>query len=267
MRPILFHVGSVAVPSYGVMLMVGLAAAVAVTAARARRHGVRRDDVLALGALALGGGLIGGWLLFVLTNLGEFVRDPTLLWRVRGMVFYGGLAGGVAACAGYAVLTRIPFHAVADLAAPAVPVGHIFGRVGCFLAGCCFGRESHGPLAVRLPAGPSDPEDLAAATVHPVQLYEAAGLLLLFGLLLVLEHRPRRRPFTLVLAYVGGYSVLRFVVEFFRGDAIRGFVVPGLLSTSQAISIIVGITAGALLVWRHRRTPDSSTASDYNGRR
>jgi phosphatidylglycerol---prolipoprotein diacylglyceryl transferase len=265
MRPILFRVGSVDVPSYGMLLVGGLCLAVLVAVARARRNGVRRDDVLALGALALGGGMIGAWLLFVLTNLGEIVREPGLLWRMRGMVFYGGLVGGAAACAAYALLVRMPLHAAADLAAPAMPLGHAVGRVGCFLGGCCFGRPSHGVFAVRPPLGSADHG--LAATVHPVQLYEAAGLLLLFVLLLALERRPRRRPYTVTLAYLAGYSVLRLVVEVFRGDAIRGFVVPGLVSTSQAIAIVVGVAAGGLLLWRSRRNPDSAAAAAYNGRR
>ncbi|MBI5480446.1 MAG: prolipoprotein diacylglyceryl transferase [Deltaproteobacteria bacterium] len=271
MRPILFRLGPVSVPSYGALLVLGLAAAVLIAMALARRHGLRRDDVLALGALALGGGVVGAWLLFVLTNLGAIVREPALLLRLRGMVFYGGLAGGAAACAAYALLLRIPLHATADLAALVLPVGHAIGRVGCFLAGCCFGSESHGPFAVRLPGAGLDPGVAAAATatVHPVQLYEACGLLIVFGVLLGLERWPGRRPFTLVLAYLAGYSVLRFVVEMFRGDAIRGFVVPGLLSTSQAIAIGSGLAAGALLVWRHRRArhrraADSPAANAYN---
>jgi phosphatidylglycerol:prolipoprotein diacylglycerol transferase len=252
MRPILFHLGAVSVPSYGALLVLGVSAAVLVAALRARRHGLRRDDVLALGALAFGGGVVGAWLLFVVTNLGEVLREPALVFRLRGMVFYGGLVGGAAACAVYARLVRIPLAAVADLTALVMPLGHAVGRVGCFLAGCCFGSESHGPLAVRLPGAVLDP-GLAAATVHPVQLYEAGGLLLLFGLLLAFERRPGRPPFALTLVYLLGYSGLRFVVELFRGDAIRGFVVPGILSTSQAIALVVAVAAGALLGWRQRR--------------
>jgi phosphatidylglycerol:prolipoprotein diacylglycerol transferase len=265
MRPILFRLGPVTVPGYGALLVLGVCAAVLVALARARRYGVRRDDVLALGALAFGGGLLGAWLLFVLTNLGEIVREPALLWRMRGMVFYGGLAGGAAACITYARLVRIPLHATADLAAVSIPVGQALGRVGCFLGGCCFGSPSTGPLAVRPPVG--SPDHGLLATVHPVQLYEAAGLVLLVVVLLALERRPRRRPYTLLLAYLVGYSALRIVVELFRGDAIRGFVVPGLLSTSQAIAIVVGLAAGAVLVWRSRRNPDSAAAAAYNGRR
>jgi phosphatidylglycerol:prolipoprotein diacylglycerol transferase len=100
-----------------------------------------------------------------------------------------------------------------------------------------------------------------------VQLYEATGLLLLLGLLLGLEHWRGRRPFTLVLVYLAGYSALRFVVELFRGDAVRGFVARGLLSTSQAIAIVVGLAAVALLVWIYRRTADSPPATAYNCRR
>ncbi|HEY3359881.1 MAG TPA: prolipoprotein diacylglyceryl transferase family protein [Polyangia bacterium] len=237
MRPVLARLGPLAINSYGAMLMLGVIAAAVVALTRARRHGTRRDDVLALAALALGGGLLGGYLLFQVTQLPALWRDPSLFWRSTGMVFYGGLLGAAGAIAAYAAFVKIPLGAAADLVAPAVPVGQALGRVGCLLAGCCHGRPAEGAWAE--PFGGR----------HPVQLYEAAGLLALAAGLLLLERR-RPRPFTVALAYLAGYAVLRFGLELLRGDAIRGFVLGGALSTSQLLSLLIGGAAVVLLLAR-----------------
>jgi len=236
MRPVLFRLGGFEAQSYGFLLVSGLVIATAVAVLRAPAHRCRRDEVLAVAAAAFGGGLLGAYVLSVVVRLPEVMRDLSLLWREPGMVFYGGLFGGVAGGALTAVGLRIPFAAAADLAAPVLPLGHAFGRVGCFLSGCCYGRPGTDSLAQHLGGR------------HPVQLYEAAGLLLLAAALLFLERR-RPRPLTLSLAYVAGYAVLRFGVETLRGDAVRGFVAAG-LSTSQLLALVTGGAALVVLVVR-----------------
>jgi phosphatidylglycerol---prolipoprotein diacylglyceryl transferase len=256
MRPVLFRLGPFALHAYGTFLVAGLVLGTLLVLVRARRCGVRWDDVVALAAVALGGGLLGSFLLHVATRLPSILEDPSLLWRSPGMVFYGGLLGGGVACVSYARAMHLPLATIADLCAPAVPVGHAFGRVGCFFAGCCYGSPGGGPLAVHYPPGtPAAEAALAAGAsgLHPVQLYEAAGLLALGALLLLFERRPRRRPYTLVLCYLVGYSLLRLPLETLRGDEIRGHIIPGVLSVSQTIALVVGATAAAALALRARR--------------
>jgi phosphatidylglycerol:prolipoprotein diacylglycerol transferase len=234
MQPVLFRAGRFELHSYGALLMLGVAVATLVAVARARSFRCRRDEVIALAAAAFGGGLLGAYVLYLVTRLPEVARDPSLMWREPGMVFYGGLLGGAAAGGLTAAVLRIPLTAAADLAAPAVPLGHALGRVGCFLSGCCYGRPGADPIAQHVGGR------------HPVQLYEAAGLVVLAGALLVLERR-RPRPLAVALAYVAGYAALRFGLELLRGDAVRGFVAAG-LSTSQAMALATGAVALTLLV-------------------
>src|SRR5207245_2716245 len=153
-----------------------------------------------------------------------------------GLVFYGGLVGGAAGAWAYCRLYKISLLRFADCAAPGLALGHALGRVGCFFAGCCYGR----------PVAPSFPLAIVRDGVprHPVQLYEAAGLMLLG---LVLSTSAPRPPGRLVTLYLIGYAVLRLFSEALRGDdEARGFVIGHVISTSQAIAI--AILLGALVV-------------------
>jgi phosphatidylglycerol:prolipoprotein diacylglycerol transferase len=177
----------------------------------------------------------------------EFLRS--------GGVFYGGLIGAVAALVLLLRKRRIAFWTFVDMAAPAAALGHAIGRVGCFLAGCCWGRECSLPWAVTFtdPAAERNVGVPLNVPLHPTQLYESAGLLALCGLLLALG---RRRPGQVFAVYLGGYALLRFTIEFFRGDP-RGSVFGGALSTSQLIAL-AGFTAALGIAWWSRtKTADA----------
>ena len=139
----------------------------------------------------------------------------------------------------------MPLSAAADAGAPGLALGHAFGRIGCLLGGCCYGRavDPSFPLAV----------DLAGQSRHPVQLYEAAGLLALSALLLLLSRRLWPRPGALFAVYLGAYAALRFVTEGLRADDLeRGFVGP--LSTSRLIAL-VAIGVAAVVLYRGKKEP------------
>jgi phosphatidylglycerol:prolipoprotein diacylglycerol transferase len=232
--------------SYGLMVILGAATGILVTVARARRYGLPRFDALALGLVGVAGGLCGGTLLSVATHLGLFLARPALLAE-PGLVFYGGFLGGLAAAALYCRAYRLSLVDAADAAAPGLALGHALGRVGCLLGGCCYGRVVAPDFPLALP--------LAGTFRHPVQLYEAAGLVLIAVVLLAL--RPRRRG-ALFALYLGGYALLRLGTERFRGDDLeRGFVVPGLVSTSQAIAALLLVAAAFLM---HRFTTHKGAA-------
>ena len=169
-------------------------------------------------------------------------------------MFYGGLIGALVAAVVLLRRYRLPFFEVADVLAPSVALGHFFGRLGCFSAGCCYGRScspawgvvfSH-PLAAEISGTP------LGVPLVPTQLYEAAFNLANYAFLAWLFRR-RLRPGSVLAAYLIGYGVARFVIEFFRGDADRGFVLGGALSTSQAIAGVMVPLGFAILIWVRRR--------------
>ena len=221
--------------SYGALIVVGVAVGILVGVARAPRFGIKRFDELSIGLLGVVGGLVGAALLFDVVQWRAIVTDPSLLVR-PGLVFYGGLAGGAAAAWGYCRAWRISLVDAADAGAPGLALGHAAGRIGCLLGGCCYGRvvDASFPLAVRI----------AGAWRHPVQAYEAAGLVVLAVVTALL---PRRRGGAIFLSYVAGYALLRLVVEHWRGDDLERGVVAQLLSTSQLIALVVLAASGAVL--------------------
>jgi phosphatidylglycerol:prolipoprotein diacylglycerol transferase len=277
-RPSLFSLGGLELHSYGLAIAVGFAVGVVVAAREARRLGLEGGAFVDLLFWILVTGILGSRLAFVLLNAGDYLRlcaggaarplgrvladcaAPLKIWE-GGLVFYGGVLGAAGAVALFARRHRWPFGKVADALAPGLALGHALGRVGCFFAGCCYGKPWAGGVA--FPRGSVAFDELlrrglvaagAATTppLHPVQLYEAAGELVIFGVLLALRRRMPL-PGGVALAYAVLYGVLRFGVELLRGDPGRGFVTPG-LSLAQAVSAALAV-AGALTLWRAGRRP------------
>lgn len=284
--------------TYGVLIAIGFLLAVVMTARQAKREGTDPERLLDLAFWLLLAGFVGARLLFVLTDLGHYVgacrgtgaprTTGQVLWDcTRALhVWEGGIVwyGGFLAALGVGVLIlhrrRMKILRTADLIMPAVPLGHFFGRLGCFAGGCCYGKPTGSAIGVAF--GPkslafNDLTDAlpanATATMplHPTQLYEAGGELLIFVWLLWLGRR-KRFDGQVLLAYLFAYPVLRTLVEVFRGDASRRYVAslatrglngllglpvdaPSFLSVSQLISLLVA--AGALALWLtlRRRNP------------
>lgn len=233
MAPVLFHAGPLTLYSYGLMMALafGLTTYLAVRASRRLPATVRvlaPDPVIDATCAALFGGIVGGRIFYVILHLGEFARSPLdvfAIWR-GGLVWYGGFLGGLAGGWWYARLRRLPFVPVLDQMSPFVALGHGVGRVGCFLNGCCYGATSQAWCAVQFPGLPEP--------VLPTQLFEAAGLLMLYVVL-----RSRLGPWLPIRgrlsgAYCLGYGLLRFGLEFLRGDQTPFFLG---LTLQQLISI------------------------------
>jgi phosphatidylglycerol---prolipoprotein diacylglyceryl transferase len=247
----------IALHSYGVLIAVGLAAGIALAYRQGRRQGLDGGRVLDAAFWMIVAGLVGSRVVYGIVNAGEFARvcfhgggaprsaggvlsDCARIFAIwqGGLVFYGGIAG--AALVGYRFARREgwSFGVFGDLFAPALALGHAFGRLGCFAAGCCFGKAGTGSWAVAFPRGSVAYDELAAMgavppgwqttpALHPVQLYEAVGELVIFFILVALpalRPRVRKHPGALLLTYLGCYALLRFIVEIFRGDVVRGLV-------------------------------------------
>jgi phosphatidylglycerol:prolipoprotein diacylglycerol transferase len=249
MYPRLFELGPLSVYSYGVLLAAAYLAGLRLAIVRGRARGLDSARILDLGICIIVSALIGAKLLLVATELPRFVSSPSELWEVArsGGVFYGGLILALAVALGFIRYTGLPLWTTCDVFAPGVALGHIIGRLGCFLAGCCYGRPTS------LPWGITFTDPFVAANVgtplniplHPTQLYEAAAELVILVLLLATERRGRVFAGRTFWLYMLLYAISRYVIEAFRGDP-RGAV--GIVSTSQFISVLLTPLAIIMLV-------------------
>ena len=257
MLPILIDLGFLALPTYGVLLVLGLGLGLLTARARANAAGLPGERVLDLGLWVVLWGLLGSKVLLVLTEPGYLGSWRSAMGLIRaGGVFYGGLLGALVAAVVLVRRWRLSPLPLMDALAPSVALGHFFGRLGCFAAGCCYGSACQHCVSVTY----SNPQAAEISgtplglPVHPTQLYEAAFNLVNY-LLLAWLFRRRLRPGSVLAVYLVTYGVARFALEFFRGDPDRGFVLGGILSTSQLIAALMVPAGLTLLAWVQSRRP------------
>ncbi len=257
MFPKIAELGPITIHTYGLLMATSFLVATALLARLAEKDGVPRARAWDLGFVIIICALLGAKLLMVLHNFDDYWQDPSKFlslsfWQAGG-AYYGGLVGATLGSLLYLRNDpRLDFLTVADAAAPAIALGQAIGRLGCFAAGCDYGTKSELPWAVTFtdPYAGDNVGVPLGVPLHPVQLYESLGTLVLF--LGLLWFRSRRRfKGQILFAYFAGYGLLRFFLEFFRGDPGRGAILDGSLSIPQAISLAV-IAAGALLFWKVR---------------
>ncbi len=250
MHPVLFQIGNFEMASYGLMTALGYAAAAGYLLPRIKTSGIKgltKDTFWNLIFIAFVGAIVGGKLLFIFVSwpqLGATFAEKiaTILKDIRyGFVFFGGMIVAVTALVWYIRRKKLPLLKTADFMIVGLPLGHALGRIGCFLAGCCYGKPTSLPWGVRFTdAHALVPPELLGVPLHPTQLYEAFLNLMLFVALHVASKRPHKDGAILV-AYVWGYALMRFCIEFFRGDFRGGFLLG--LSPSQVISLFTAVVA------------------------
>ena len=226
------------IDSYLLMMILGVLLSLAVVLLKnqlkKKDDQVSWKDICFLAIFVFVGALIGARILYFITRIKDiksFDDVIKFLLTEGGLVFYGGVIGGVGFGILYLKIYKIKIPKFVQLIVPVIPLGHALGRVGCYLAGCCYGRltdAEHGVHFITMPEG----------TYHiPVQLYEAIFLFVLFIILLVVEIVTKNKKYYLTTGlYFVLYAIWRFIIEFYRGDEIRGIA---LLSTSQWISLIM----------------------------
>lgn len=230
------NIGPITIHMYGIMIAIGFCAAVLVSARRAKKQNLEEDMIYNMLWMCLIGGFIGSRVLYYFTVIPDIIQSPSILWNfANGYVVYGGLIGGFLANFLYFKVKKIEFLPYFDLVIPQVVLGQAFGRIGCFFAGCCYGKETHLPIEFTYHTS-----DLAPTNVSliPTQLISSGLDFILFFLLLLYARRKEAKG-TVGALYLLLYSAGRFFIEFLRGDVERGNV--GILSTSQFISIILFI--------------------------
>jgi phosphatidylglycerol:prolipoprotein diacylglycerol transferase len=256
-HPILIRLGPLTIASYGFLFALGVLMGVLVCLRLARREGVDLAVLTDLIFWVMILSLLGAKIWLVASNLGYYIEYPgelKYLLKQAGS-FYGGLIFGAVFAVWFVRRHRLNYRQLGDIVAPGVALGHFFGRLGCFAAGCCWGREAaHCPLTVtfaNLKANSLTGVPLYIP-LYPTQLVEAALNLCNFAFLMIL-YKKRRFKGQVFAMYVLNYSLIRFAVEYFRGDPDRGYLIGSMehpftsLSVPQSVSIIGVIIALFLL--------------------
>ncbi|MGE0043360.1 MAG: prolipoprotein diacylglyceryl transferase [Vicinamibacterales bacterium] len=241
MHPILFSLGPLTIYSYGVLLAAAYLLGLWLAARRATAAGLDGNKVLDLGIWVIIAALVGAKALLFVVDFRHFTaswEDFLTLMRSGG-VFYGGLIAAVVVCIYQLRKHKLPLWQSGDLFAPGIALGYMVGRLGCLMAGCCYGRPTDVAWAITFtdPAAAMNVGTPLGVPLHPTQLYESVAGLVILVVLLALERRGRAFPGRTFWSFVLLYSVSRFVIEFYRGDD-RGMVFDA-VSTSQFISIVL----------------------------
>jgi phosphatidylglycerol:prolipoprotein diacylglycerol transferase len=271
-RPILFHLPfGLTIYGYGAMLCLSVIVGRLLAVRLAERDGMDGGLMSRCCVWILASALVGARLLWVVTEPDQFDRIIDVFkWWKGGVVAYGGFLGGLLGTVVFCRIHRIRLLALADCAVPSLCLGLVFTRVGCLLAGCCFGQPWDGPWAVRFPAGSPAFEQQAlqgllpagateSLPVHPTQVYESLAGLALFSVVMLLRRR-QKLPGQALVAFFLGYAVLRYAIEVVRADAGRGSIGP--FSTSQLIALVTLPAAACFYVsWRRHRNLLASDTS------
>jgi phosphatidylglycerol:prolipoprotein diacylglycerol transferase len=258
MYPKILDLGPLTIHTYGLLLALAFIGGIWLASRNAAKAGLNPDSIWNLGLIVIFSALVGAKLLLFISDYSYYSQNPREIFSLATLrssgVYYGGLLLALAASGWYLHRAKLPGWKVADITAPGIALGQSIGRLGCLSAGCCYGKPTHLPWGITF-TNPYSYENVGVplnVPLHPTQLYESVGTFLLF---LYLMWRLRRVRFTgqVILEYLMIYAALRFVIEFYRGDE-RGFVLHGLLSTSQLIGIITFLVSGAAFLYLRKRS-------------
>ena len=260
MYPELFRIGGITLYTYGVFLALAFLGAILLTVRLAAREWLPKERIYDLSLWMLLASLVGSKILMLIVEP-QYRQDPVQLFSLdflrSGGVFYGGLIGAIVM--GYLLMRRyqLPWWKTADVFAPGVALGNFLGRQGCFAAGCCWGTPTSLPWGVRFTElGHQFTGVPTNVTLHPAQLYESFAMLIVFAVLLW-AHRQKRFDGQVILLYALLYSAVRFANEFVRDNKrsdLLGLTALTGLSTSQLLSIVIGVSALIVLIVRWRRS-------------
>ena len=239
-------------PMYGMMILLGIIVSNAVALSLCKKFGRDKLELLTIESYGIIGAFLGSKILFLIISFKDKdwqrAAEPKYLMAIlsNGFVFYGGLVGAILFMMLSGKIHKLDVWGYIRDFIFMIPIMHCFGRIGCFCAGCCYGMPYHGPGHVVFPYGSQAP---SGEELFPVQLVEAALVLIIGIVLLVLK--IKKDFFYTIETYLLTYSVVRFILEFFRYDAIRGVAFG--LSTSQWISIVVFIGTIISIVYRKKK--------------
>jgi phosphatidylglycerol:prolipoprotein diacylglycerol transferase len=254
MYPELFSIGPFTLHTYGLFVGLGFLAALLITIHTGRMYDIAPQQVLDMGFIMLISAVIGSRLLYVLMNFSYYLRHPLGILEIwhGGLVFSGGAVCAVGSLVWYAGRHSLSILDLGDLWAPAAAIGQGFGRIGCFMAGCCYGKPTDVPWAVVF----TNPKSLAPLNIpiHPTQIYHSISGFLLFGILMLIHHRKSYRG-QVLLWYLLLHSFSRLLIERFRGDD-RGIFFHTNMTVTQFMAVLIltgSLTALIILKARYRK--------------
>lgn len=265
MHPVIFHAGPFTLHTYGLLVSTGVLLGLWLARTQARSAGLDPDRAWNLGIYMILGALVGAKLWLVLADWGYYAEHPREIFSfstlLSGGTYYGGFVSAVVVAVLYARHFRLKFLPLADLYVAPLALGHAIGRLGCFAAGCCYGKPTTLPWGVvfRDPYAHFLVGTPLGIRLHPTQLYEAAAE---FAIFLYLLYRRRRQRFTgeLFAVYALFYGLTRGGIEFFRGDPDRTLLAGGAFSLMQLVSVALIFLGVWLLVrGRSRSVPQPSS--------
>lgn len=242
------------IPTYGILGFLGIAVAICFGVFYfSKSYDIKKEDIFYCTLFALIGIGIGAKLLYILTITPYLIQNFNIIdWKTAipmllqgGFVFYGGLIGGILGIYVYSKAFKVSFKKLCMTLVPTVPIFHSIGRIGCLLAGCCYGMEYNGFGSITFYNSNFAP---IGVPLFPIQIVESICNLIIF-ILILLTYKKFKGTYKTIGLYFVLYSIVRFILEFFRGDAVRGIIV---LSTSQWISIAVFIVGILLFIYSYK---------------
>ena len=240
-------IGGLTIHGYGVMIAVGILTAVWLAEKQTAKYGLDSTKVDGLAITAVVVGYIFSKLTYILTVIPEFIKDPLSVLGSSGWVVYGGILGGLLGAYLYCKKQKMDFFAYFNVIMPCVPLAQAFGRIGCFFAGCCYGKPTNGAWGITFPQGSLCP---IHEPLIPTQLISSLGDFIIFMLLMKICSNEKTRN-TTGAWYMILYSIGRFGIEFLRGDVERGNV--GIFSTSQFIALFTCFAGIILYVYAKKK--------------
>lgn len=243
----ILSIGPVTIHGYGLMIAIGIIAALAAGIRLAKRKGVNPDELYNLTFIAVIGGFMCAKVLYCIVEWKSFIDKPLETLGSDGFVVYGGIIGGTLLCGLYCRIKKLSFLKYFDIVLPSVAIAQGFGRIGCFLAGCCYGRETDSFIGIAFRNSGYAPNNVK---LIPTQLFSSAGCFIMAAVLFIYARKERTDGRTGAL-YLIMYSIGRSIIEIFRND-FRGEI--GVLSTSQFISVFI-LLAGTVIYFRSHTSP------------
>ena len=259
MFPQLFHIGSFAIPTYGILVATGVLLGLWISVRNSARQGIKPENAWDFGIAVVLAGILGSKILYILVDWKTYAEHPKEIFSLAtlqaGGVFSGGLIGAFLVAWWFLRKYNMPALATCDAFAPGLALGHAIGRVGCFAAGCCYGKETTHWWGVTFTSkiAEANAGTPLGTALEPTQLIESAAELIIFG---VLTWMFARKKFDgqIFGAYLFLYGIARFLIEFLRGDPGRGGpYFGGVLSGTQLISIGLALAGG--IIWYLRPAP------------